>query len=111
MVESKIENDDNYWNYAKQLMAEILINRKYEKDTITKLSTSKYALLYGLLLNFEGKKTDKVHKYLYNHILPDDWDKFGNTYNIEYVYLIDKDEIYFTPWSGGLNSITVTNLH
>lgn len=109
ILEAKKYNKDNRSNYPKQLLAEILINRDcFSKNAIKNISGN--PVTYGILLSFDNQQTDKIYDFLKNHIMLDDWNKFGNLYNCQYVFLYDETgkKLYFQKWKDFLVSCNPT---
>ena len=109
ILEAKKYNKDNRSNYPKQLLTEILINR----DCISKKvieNNSDNPESYGILLSFDNGKTDGIYDFLKAHITLDDWNKFGDLYNCQYVFLYDEtgEKLYFQEWENFLVSCNPT---
>lgn len=110
-LEAKIENSHNNPNYAKQLFAEILMNKNPNvSKSVNKLTTNSFPIEYGILLSFNNCKTDKVHQFLIDHIDSNDWDNFGTNFGVRYIFLFDdiNTVLYYTSWKGFLKSKAVS---
>ena len=94
-LEVKTENIWNNHNYAKQLFGEILMNYK----NIANIK-SQYPIHCSIMLSYNNKKTDKIYSFLKSHFRNQEWNSFGKTYGIDYLFLFDakSKKLYWNNW-------------
>lgn len=91
-LETKHSHETNTANYAKQMLTECLINRKYHGAKQS----------YGILVNIN--KSDSTQfcllSYVKKHIREEDWNAFGKHFNCTMIFLFDesKEELYYIKW-------------
>ena len=106
ILEAKKYNKFNKSNYPKQLLSEILINKKlYCNNAIVPQNNAQPS--FGILLSFDGKKHDRVYGFLQNHIDNDDWTKFGRIFNCKFVFFYDQlnHNLYYQSWNTVLKKL------
>ena len=106
-LEVKVANEHNIANYSKQMLSEILINRKHFSigNFINKTGVP---ITYGILLSYDDTKVDALYEYMVKHFLSDDWIEFGLKYNCKYVFLYDSvgKQLYYQDWKTFLISLS-----
>ena len=101
-LEVKTENIFNNHNYAKQLFGEILMNYKNMVNVKTKSPVQ-----CSIMLSYNNKKTDRIYSFLSSHIRNDEWNSFGKTFGIDYLFLFDtkNKKLYWNNWQDFLIKI------
>ena len=103
-LETKVYNEYNGANYPKQILSEILINRRCMKnqEVAQKLS---YGFLIPCRYDKRCIKPDKIYDDILKYFTQEDWSSFGEIFGCKYVFMYceDNSKLYYTEWSSFLN--------
>lgn len=100
ILECKVNNAFNEANYAKQILAEIMKNRK-DINNCSSISFGTKPINYGFLVDYDNQnKTELINK-LQNYYTKEDWDAFGKMYQCKYIFLYDSinSVLYYCDWA------------
>ena len=102
VLECKVFNQNNQANYPKQILAEIIKNRK-DFSNCSACQPTQNNVYYGFMVDYDGCIVTDLIKRLNSYYSKNDWDAFGKMYDCKYIFLYDRVnlDLYYCDWSYG----------
>ncbi|MFA5035848.1 MAG: hypothetical protein WC479_01540 [Candidatus Izemoplasmatales bacterium] len=103
VLEAKVCNLNNSGNYPKQIIAEILKNRKdyiLYKNDVNPNRISIRDVYFSFIIDFDNKSNTDLHNKLISYYRKTDWMKFNKNFKCRYMFFYDRnsDELYYLDW-------------
>ena len=100
VLECKVYNQNNQANYPKQILAEIIKNRKDFSNCSTCQSTQN-KVYHGFIVDYDNCILTDLIKRLHSYYNRRDWNAFGKMYDCKYIFLYDRinSVLYYSDWS------------
>ena len=100
VLECKVFNQNNQANYPKQILAEIIKNRK-DFANCSACQSTQNNVYYGFIVDYDSCVATDLIKRLHSYYSRRDWNTFGKMYNCKYIFLYDRvnSVLYYSDWS------------